>query len=44
MELIPRMEVEAAIGALESQDKAEFYTRLAQWLVADPVNRSVPPF
>jgi WD40 repeat protein len=43
MELIPRAEVAAAIGDLESQDKAEFYTRLAQWFVADQVNRSAPP-
>jgi hypothetical protein len=43
VELVPPMEFEAAVHALKSKDKNEFYARLAQWFLAEPAEREIAP-
>ena len=43
-EVVPEWEFETAIQELPTRDKTDVYVRLAQWFLADPSNRGMPPF
>lgn len=44
LEFVPEKEFDAAIEALRSKDRNEFYARVAQWFIADPMDRERSPF